>query len=236
MMKYDFIIVSASIEAFSLAVSLRMNDLSVAIIDINAELGLPCNIPGYIEDEIKLKIFCTDKEIEYLELHDNSGQYFGFNSEWIFKFAAQTLSELDVDFYTRSRVVEFDENSITISGAGPNGNQILEYGTLLDLSKYSNSTPGDLVHITDEGRDDCRAIFGGLCLSRDVFVIDADLHIHRQDGLCEVWSFEPLEVEPEGGWLAKTQGFVDKESGLHPIDEKILMGRMLAKRFVKRTY
>ena len=96
-------------------------DYVVTVIELNAEIGLPCTAPGHIHNLDLLKTYLDSNQMEFLQPYPFTGGY-TLRSEWVLKHLGSIAAHKDVNILTRTRITECfvlnDTFTVEYIGAG----------------------------------------------------------------------------------------------------------------------
>ena len=170
----------------------------VTLIDVHAEIGMPCSHPGFILELDSLKPYMTEEQMEFLKPHSNEPGW-GLRSEWLTKLLALNVAEQGVNIHTRTRITSIEKKDeeylVSFQGAGPTSKSILVFDNIIDGSTHVPPAPGALQHTFEETLDLLSPDFGvrtewfgGTTLTTDCIELpEACWRFDRSGGLSEVW-------------------------------------------------
>ena len=210
----------------------------VTIIDVHAEIGMPCSHPGFILELDSLNPYMTEEQMKFLNPHSNKPG-FGLRSEWLTKLLALNVAEQGVNVHTRTRITSIemkgDEYTVSFQGAGPTSKSILIFDKIIDGSTHVPPAPGGLKH-TFEGTLNLPSPdfgvrtewFGGTTLTTDCTDIpEACWRFDRTGGLSEVWMEGSPSWTPQHGWIEQISSPLSFNASQRTIDAQITEGKRL---------
>ena len=211
----------------------------VTIIDVHAEIGMPCGQPGFLLDLDKLQPYMTKDQLEFLRLHSNEPGW-GLRSEWMTKLLALNTAQQGAKILTRTRItsIAFENEIYTVkfSGGGPTSTSTIEANQIIDASHLVPKAPGSLQHTIDQTLElitpkfsEITEWFGGTALTSDCLELpESAWNFDRSEGLSEVWFEGSPQWQPTHGWIEQITAPLPSASQQRTIDAQIDEGRSLA--------
>ena len=212
-------------------------DYVVTVIELNAEIGLPCTAPGHIHNLDLLKTYLDSNQMEFLQPYPFTGGY-TLRSEWVLKHLGSIAAHKDVNILTRTRITECfvlnDTFTVEYIGAGSKESGQIECNYLVDDRQWTYRAPGskshnlntlDEIHIPDFG--EFIDMHGGTSLLSDCSNLPENIYsLQRHEGLTEVWQESPV-WSPKRGWIESINCSLPKQIQNRTIDAQILEGRRI---------
>ena len=211
----------------------------VTLIDVHAEIGMPCSHPGFILELDSLKPYMTEEQMEFLKPHPNEPGW-GLRSEWLTKLLALNVAEQGVNVHTRTRITSIEKKDekylVSFQGAGPSSKSILVFDNIIDGSTHVPPAPGSLQHTFEESLElpspdfGVRTEwFGGTTLTTDCIELpETCWRFDRSGGLSEVrMEGEPSWI-PKHGWIEQISSPLSFNASQRTIDAQITEGKRLA--------
>ena len=214
-------------------------DNDVTIIDVHAEIGMPCGQPGFIQSLDKLKPYMTQDQLEFLKPHSNEAGW-GFRSEWMTKLLALNTAQQGAKILTRTRITSIAlENkmyTVQFSGGGPTSTSTLMADQIINASHFVPKAPGSLKHVIDPSLEltipqftGTSEWFGGTALTSDCDGLpESGWRFDRSEGLSEVWFEGSPQWQPAHGWIEQIIAPLPSPPEQRTIDAQIDEGRSLA--------
>ena len=211
----------------------------VTIIDVHAEIGMPCGQPGFLQHLDKLQPYMTIDQLEFLRLHPNESGW-GLRSEWMTKLLALNTAQQGAKILTRTRItsITFENEIYTIqfSGGGPTSTSTIEANQIIDASHLVPKAPGSLQHTIDPTLEllqpkfsEITEWFGGTALTSDCDGLpESAWKFDRSEGLSEVWFSNGPQWQPTHGWIEQITAPLPSLDHQRTIDAQIDEGRSLA--------
>ena len=207
----------------------------VTVIELNAEIGLPCTAPGHIQNLDLLKSYLDSSQMEFLQPYPLTRGY-TLRSEWVLKHLGSIAAHKDVNILTRTRITECfvlgDTVTVEYIGAGSKDSGQIECNYVVDDRQWTYSAPGskshnlgtlDVIHTPDFG--EFIHMHGGTSLLSDCSNLPENIYsLQRHEGLTEVWQESPVWF-PKRGWIETITCFLPKSIENRTIDAQILEGR-----------
>ena len=210
----------------------------VTLIDVHAELGMPCSHPGFILELDSLKPYITEEQMEFLKPYPNEPGW-GLRSEWLTKLLALNVAEQGVNVHTRTRITSIEKKGeeylVSFQGAGPTSKSILTFDKIIDGSTHVPPAPGALQHTFEASLDLLSPDFGvrtewfgGTTLTTDcIEVPEACWRFDRSGGLSEVWMEGLPSWIPQHGWIEQISSPLSFNASQRTIDAQIAEGKRL---------
>ena len=204
-------LLGGTLESLLLALELRKRKHEVFLFEIDAEIGMPVQYPGWLLDLEVLGNWLSKEQRNFLTLYKNEHGW-AFRMEWAMKFLSHQATKKGVNCFPRTRVL----NTVSI----PEGFKVdltagersfpseVVLDRIVDFTMFGDSRPGDLKHqVNPDHRIEYRSEplqswFGALLLQSDARQApNAVLELHRSDGLAELWWSEKPSWMPERGFV-----------------------------------
>tara|TARA_Y100000994_G_C15692827_1_gene442221 strand:- start:354 stop:1076 length:723 start_codon:yes stop_codon:yes gene_type:complete len=210
----------------------------VTLIDVHAEIGMPCSHPGFILELDSLKPYMTEEQMEFLKPHSNEPGW-GLRSEWLTKLLALNVAEQGVNIHTRTRITSIEKKDeeylVSFQGGGPTSKSILVFDNIIDGSTHVPPAPGALQHTFEETLDLLSPDFGvrtewfgGTTLTTDCIELpEACWRFDRSGGLSEVWMEGTPSWAPQHGWIEQISSPLSFNASQRTIDAQITEGKHL---------
>ena len=210
----------------------------VTLIDVHAEIGMPCSHPGFILELDSLKPYMTEEQMGFLKPYSNEPGW-GLRSEWLTKLLALNVAEQGVNVHTRTRITSIEKKDeeylVSFQGAGPSSKSILIFDKIIDGSTHVPPAPGALQHTFEETLDLLSPDFGvrtewfgGTTLTTDCIELpDACWRFDRSGGLSEVWMEGTPSWTPQHGWIEQISSPLSFNANQRTIDAQITEGKRL---------
>ena len=210
----------------------------VTLIDVHAEIGMPCSHPGFILELDSLKPYMTEEQMEFLKPHSNEPGW-GLRSEWLTKLLALNVAEQGVNIHTRTRITSIEKKDeeylVSFQGAGPTSKSILVFDNIIDGSTHVPPAPGSLQHTFEESLElpspdfGVRTEwFGGTTLTTDCIELpETCWRFDRSGGLSEVWMEGTPSWAPQHGWIEQISSPLSFNASQRTIDAQITEGKRL---------
>lgn len=211
----------------------------VTIIDVHAEIGMPCGQPGFLLHPNKLQPYMTKDQLEFLRPHSNEPGW-GLRSEWMTKLLALNTAQQGAKILTRTRItsiaLENEIYTVKFSGGGPTSTSTIEANQIIDASHLVPKAPGSLQHTIDQTLElitpkfsEITEWFGGTALTSDCLELpESAWKFDRSEGLSEVWFEGSPQWQPTHGWIEQITAPLPSASQQRTIDAQIDEGRSLA--------
>ena len=211
----------------------------VTIIDVHAEIGMPCGQPGFLLDLDKLQPYMTKDQLEFLRPHSNEPGW-GLRSEWMTKLLALNTAQQGAKILTRTRItsiaLENEIYTVKFSGGGPTSTSTIEANQIIDASHLVPKAPGSLQHTIDQTLElitpkfsEITEWFGGTALTSDCLELpESAWKFDRSEGLSEVLFEGSPQWQPTHGWIEQITAPLPSASQQRTIDAQIDEGRSLA--------
>ncbi|DAC21444.1 MAG TPA: hypothetical protein D7H89_04330 [Candidatus Poseidoniales archaeon] len=210
----------------------------VTLIDVHAEIGMPCSHPGFILELDLLKPYMTEEQMEFLKPHSNEPGW-GLRSEWLNKLLALNVAEQGVNIHTRTRITSIEKKDeeflVSFQGAGPTSKSNLVFDNIIDASTHVPPAPGALQHTFEETLPLLSPDFGvrtewfgGTTLTTDCIELpEACWRFDRSGGLSEVWMEGTASWAPQHGWIEQISSPLSFNASQRTIDAQITEGKRL---------
>ena len=212
----------------------------VTVVELNAEIGLPCVSPGHIRDLDVLEPYLTPEQLAFLQPFSFEAGY-TLRSEWVLKHLGTHAAQKGVDILTRTRISDSfttdDGFLIEFIGAGRARSGQVEGKYLVDDRQWTYIAPGSKVHNIDSLEYKVVPSFGvfipmngGTALHSDCLDLPSEIYsLPRHEGLTEVWQ-ENFDWLPKRGWIETVQCSLPQKHLNRDIDAQINEGRRVAKQ------
>lgn len=204
-------LLGGTLESLLLALELRKNEHEVFLFEIDAELGMPIQYPGWLIDLEVLGNWLSKKQSDFLTLQKNKHGW-AFRMEWAMKFLSHQATQKGVNCFTRTRVLNTasipEGINVHLTAGERSFPSEVVLDRLVDFTKFGGSRPGDLKHqvkhehVLEYRSGPLQPWFGALLLQADAkHAPNAALELHRSDGLTELWWPEKPNWMPERGFV-----------------------------------
>lgn len=204
-------LLGATLESLLLALELRKHEHEVFLFEIDAELGMPVQYPGWLIDLEVLGNWLSKEQRDFLTLHENDHGW-AFRMEWAMKFLSHQATKKGVNCFPRTRVLNTTSNpkgfKVDLTAGERSFPSEVVLNRIVDFTKFGGSRPGGLEHqVKPEHRIEYRSEplqswYGALLLQADAKQApNAALELHRSDGLAELWWAEKPSWVPKRGFV-----------------------------------
>ena len=204
-------LIGGTLESLLLALELQKEEHQIHIFEIEAEIGLPVQYPGYVENMTLFSEYFTEEQQRFLTLCSNPIGW-AFRTEWVVKFLAHQAVALGVHCLPRTRILGCQSSpdgvEIQLSSNERDFPSNLHVDLLIDFTYPSASKPGHLEHRVPSEcalpytTDSSTPWFGGLVLQSDLMEgTNALLELRRSDGVAELWWPTKPGWVPQHGFL-----------------------------------